>query len=378
MTVVFHHLCNIKGIRDVYLHKSRIVRKSIHYIPLVVFFILVTFQVHAQIGGNGTYKFLNYANSARVAGMGGNFLAIRDHDLSVAISNPSLISPEMHHQMALSYVNSPGGINYGFAAYSRTFNKTGSFAGSLQFINYGTFTGADATGQITGDFSAGEYALNLGWGRRLSKVFFIGANGKLVYSHLDSYHSFGLAVDVAGTYHTEDESFTASVIGRSIGSQFVPYVAGQYEALPFDLQIGLSQKLRHVPLRFSQLFNNLHRWNLSYDDPYDPSNQPDPISGEEKSTPTVERVADEIIRHVVLGAELTIARVLAVRIGYNYQRRQELKLYDKAGLAGFSFGAGLRIKMLNISYTRATLQAGSPNPNYITVGVNFNEFTKKQ
>jgi hypothetical protein len=333
--------------------------------------------VFAQTGGNGTYKFLNYSNSARLAGLGGNFAAIRDHDISLSLANPSLISPEMHHQMSLGYVSTPGGINSGYAAYSRTFTKAGSFVGSIQFINYGTFTGADAAGNKTGDFSAGEYAFNLGWGRKLSPLFYIGANGKLIYSQLETYNSFGIAVDVAGTYVSKDKAFTASLIGRNIGSQIVPYVAGHYEPIPFELQIGLSQKLKHVPLLFSQILTNLQRWNLSYDDPNDPANQPDPITGEVQSDSGVEKVADEIMRHIVLGAELSIAKVLAIRVGYNYQRRQEMKLYDKPGMAGFSIGAGLKIKMFSISYTRGTYQAGSPNPNYLTLGINLNEFSKK-
>ncbi|MEI6434690.1 MAG: type IX secretion system protein PorQ [Bacteroidota bacterium] len=354
-------------------------RRTIQTIPGAIILLLLTANVSiAQIGGYGTYKFLGYSNSARIAALGGNFLAVRDHDITLTQANPSLISEEMNNHLALSYVNSPGGINYGFVAYSRTFSKVGSFVGNFQFINYGKFTGADAAGNKTGDFSAGEYALNVGWGRKLSPVFFIGANGKMIYSQLESYHSFGIAVDVAGTYCSKDEAFTASIIGRNIGTQLSPYLPGQYEALPFELQIGLSEKFKHVPLRFSQLFTNLQRWNLTYTDPNNPSNQPDPITGETKAKSGVEKIADEMMRHIVLGAELTIAKVLALRIGYNYQRRQEMKLYDQAGMAGFSFGAGLRVKMFNISYTRATFQSGSPNPNYITVSINLNEFAKKQ
>jgi hypothetical protein len=331
----------------------------------------------AQIGGNGTYKFLGYTNSARIAGMGGNFLAINDNDITLTQANPSLITPEMSNNLALSYVNNPGGINYGFVAYSYNFSKVGSFVGSLQFISDGKFTGADPSGNLTGDFYASEYALNIGWGRKLSPLFSIGANGKLIYSQLETYKSFGIAVDVAGTYTSKDQSFTASLIGRNIGTQLVPYLPGQYQPLPFELQIGLSQKLKHIPLRFSQLLTNLQRWDLTYFDPSDPDNTADPITGEVQEKTGVAKFADGLMRHVVLGAELTIAKVLAIRIGYNYQRRQELKLTSKAGLTGFSMGAGLRVKMFNLSYTRASYTAGIAN-NYITVGVNLQEFVKKQ
>jgi hypothetical protein len=338
---------------------------------------LYPWHINAQIGGYGTYKFLGYTNSARIAGMGGSFLAINDNDITLTQANPSLITPGMSNNLALSYVNSPGGINYGFVMYSYTFSKVGSFVGSLQFLNYGKFTGADPSGNLTGDFSASEYALNIGWGRQLSPLFSIGANGKLIYSQLEIYRSFGIAVDVAGTYTSKDQSFTASLIGRNIGTQLVPYVAGQYLPLPFELQIGLSQKLKYIPLRFSQLFTNLQRWDLTYLDPSDPANIPDPITGEVKQKTGIGMVADGIMRHIVLGAELTIAKVFSIRIGYNYQRRQELKLSNKAGLTGFSIGAGLRVKMFNLSYTRASYTAGLPR-NYITVAVNLQEFVKKQ
>jgi hypothetical protein len=338
---------------------------------------LITVHASAQIGGYGTYKFLNYTNSARTAGLGGNFLAVNDNDITLTLANPSLITKEMNNNLAFSYVNNHGGVNYGYVAYSRTFTKAGSFVGSLQYINYGQFTGADASGNQTGDFYASEYALNIGWGRQLSPLFSIGANGKLIYSQLESYNSFGIAVDVAGTYTSKDQSFTASLIGRNIGTQLVPYLPGDYQPLPFTLQIGLSEKLAHIPLRFSQLFTNLQKWDVTYTDPNDPANTADPITGEVQEKSGAGEFADGLMRHVVLGAELTIAKVLAIRIGYNYQRRQELKLYDHPGLTGFSMGAGLRVKMFNLNYTRASFMAGIPM-NYLTLGVNLQEFVKKQ
>lgn len=338
---------------------------------------LAVFTAAGQIGGNGTYKFLGYTNSARIAGMGGNFLAVYDNDITLTQANPSLINPSMSNNLALSYVNNRGGINYGFVAYAHDFTGIGSFVASLQYINDGKFTGADPAGNLTGDFYAAEYALNIGWGRRLSPLFSIGANGKLIYSQLETYRSFGIAVDVAGTYISKDQSFTASLLGRNIGTQIIPYLPGQYEPLPFELQIGFSEKLAHIPLRFSQLLTNLQKWDLTYFDPNDPDNIPDPITGEVSEKSGAGKIADGVMRHIVLGAELTIAKILDIRIGYNYQRRQELKLSGKAGLSGFSVGAGLRVKMFSLGYTYASYMAGIPM-NYITVGANLKEFIKKQ
>ncbi|MEI6061475.1 MAG: hypothetical protein WCR72_12260, partial [Bacteroidota bacterium] len=48
--------------------------------------ISLVFNIHsfAQTGGTTVYKFLSLTNSSRVAALGGNFLAINDHDLSLA------------------------------------------------------------------------------------------------------------------------------------------------------------------------------------------------------------------------------------------------------------------------------------------------------
>jgi len=345
---------------------------------LVLLFILTSGSSFAQIGGRQTYEFLNLTNSARVAGLGGDFLAIKDHDITLTLANPSLISSEMHNNLSLSYVNYFTGPNYGYVMYSRTFNKAGSFVGSFQYINYGKFTAADETGLQTGEFSASEYALNIGWARSLGPLFSIGANGKLIYSSLESYHSFGIAVDVAGTYKSKNELFTASLVARNIGAQIVTYRPGNREPLPFKLQAGISQRLRHIPVRFSFLYDHIEKWDLSYDDPNDPDNQQDPITGETETKSGFSEFADNLIRHIVIGTEVTIAKVFDIRLGYNYGRRQELKLYNRAGLSGFTYGFGLRIKMFNFSYTRATYQAGSLNPNYVTLTVNLGGFTKKE
>jgi hypothetical protein len=352
-----------------------ILRSSAYIIAL---FFLTNLTVVAQIGGQQTYQFLNLTNSARIAGLGGDFLTIKDHDVTLTLTNPSLITAEMDNNLSLSYVNYFSGPNYGYVMYSKNFKKVGPFVATFQYLNYGTFTGADETGTKTGDFTASDYALNIGWARQLGPLFSIGANGKLIYSSLDTYNSFGIAVDVAGTYQSKSELFTASLIARNIGAQIVPYRDGHREPIPFVMEAGISQRLKYIPFRFSLLYNHIEKWDLSYYDPNDPSNQKDPITGETKTKSGISEFADNFMRHIVIGGELTIAKVLAVRIGYNYQRRQEMKLYNSAGLSGFSGGLGLRIKMFSISYTRANYQSGAMNPNYFTLTMNLDGFKKQE
>jgi long-subunit fatty acid transport protein len=346
-------------------------RLSIIILAILQFFSVLSAE--AQIGGTSTYRFLNLPNSPRVAALGSNSVAIADNDLSVGLNNPSLINAEMHNSVSLNFVDYFSDINYGFASYSRTYDNIGSFAASMQYINYGRFDYTDETGIIpedAGEFSAGEFALVLGWGRRLDSLFSIGANFKTIYSAFETYNSFGLGVDVSGTYHARS-GFTASLMARNIGRQLTTYTSGNTEAMPFEIQFGISKRLEHLPFRYSLLLTNLQKWDLTY---YDPSeDNVDPFTGEVQTKSKAGEFADKAMRHVVIGGEFLPTKNFSVRVGYNYQRRQEMKIESKGGAVGFSWGFGLRVSKFNFSYARSAYHL-SGSPNYLSIAFNLSDF----
>jgi hypothetical protein len=353
------------------------VKKESISLTLLILLALFAVQVSGQIGGNGVYKFLELPNSARIASMGGNFLAINDADITLTLANPSLINEKVNNQLGLSFVDYYTDINYGFSQYGRDFQKVGSFVGTMQFISYGEFDEADETGQRYGTFSAGEYALNIGWGRPLTPRWSIGANYKLVYSHFYDDNSFGMAVDVAGSYHSKDENFTASLMVKNIGFQVVPYNNRNSEPLPFEIQAGISHKFQHLPFRYSVLLVNLQKWDLSYDDPLDPAGGVDPITGEANEVNGLEEFADNMMRHIILGGELMIGKSFSLRAGYNYGRRQEMKVDEKTSTVGFSWGFGFRVSAFQFSYARSRYHlVGSPN--FITITADLGYFANKK
>jgi hypothetical protein len=339
--------------------------------------IMSSVQLSAQIGGKGTYQFLNLPNSARIAALGGNFLTINDNDIGLALANPSLINEKMNNQLGFSFVDYFTDVNYGFAQYSRTFNKAGSFVGTMQYIDYGKFQEADDAGVQYGSFHAGEYALNIGWGRKLTPLWAIGSNLKFIYSSLEAYNSFGMAVDVAGSYFSKDGMFDASLLFKNIGYQIVSYSTGNHEPLPFEIQAGLSKKFLHLPFRLIALFTHLEKWDVRYDNPVNPAGGVDPITGEPNKISSVDQFADNLMRHIIVGGEITIAKVLSLQGSYNYQRRKEMTIPSKLSTVGFSWGIGLHVKQFTFSYARSAYHlVGSPN--FITVMVDMDGFGKKQ
>ncbi len=242
--------------------------------------LLLSFSsVFGQIGGKYSYSFLQMPIAARTAALGGNMTSIADNDINLGFNNPSLINPSYDNSIALNYVNYFTGINYGGVSYANSFDKVGSFMATFQFMDYGTFDYADETGTLGGTFSAQDFAFVLGWGRQLDSLFSIGANAKLIYSYYESYNSFGIAVDVAGTYQSKT-GWTMSLVASNIGSQLTTYVSGERSPLPFDLQYVVSKRLKHVPFLFSVTYDHIEKWDLTYEDPQNPSGGTDPVTGE--------------------------------------------------------------------------------------------------
>ena len=328
-----------------------------------------------QAYGNQSFSFLEEPVTARLAALGSNVAAIDDNDINIAFVNPSLINSEINNDLSLAYVNYFAGFNYGLVQFSHTFNKAGSFLIGIQFMDYGKFDYADDAGNRGGTFGAADYALNIGWGRKLSSRFSIGATGKLIYSYYETYSSFGLAVDVAGTYKSAT-NWIFSLTGANIGLQLKPYVPGTKTApLPFDLSLALSKRLAHVPFRFIFVYDHIERWNVSYYDDANPPGGLDPLTGEPIALTGFSKISDQLMRHLIFGGEFLIGKHIILRGAYNYRRRQELGISQRTGMVGFSWGLGLKISHFSFNYSRSTYhRAGSPN--YITISTSLDDFRK--
>ena len=344
--------------------------------PLLLFFILIFVfsTVSAQIGGNYAYSFLEKPVSARVAALGTNFTSIDDSDINLGFVNPSLINNNMHNAMSLAYVNFFSDINYGFAQYGRSIENVGNFVGTLQYYNYGTFDYADEGGTQSGTFGAQDFAFNLGWGRQLDSNFSIGATAKLIYSYYESYNSFGIAVDVAGSYKS-NSGWMMSLIARNAGMQLSTYVSGERDPLPFNMQFAIAKRLEHVPFMFMVVYDHIEKWDLTYEDPDNPSGAVYPITDQVTAQSIVTKGEDQLLRHFIVGGEIYIGKNLVLRGSYNYRRRAELKVEDKLGMVGFSWGIGVRISKFKINYSRSTYHlVGSPN--YLSLTFDLDSFKK--
>lgn len=337
-----------------------------------LFLMSVASGVDAQLGGQSIFNGLNLYGSARVAAMGGNYLAMKDGDINLIAVNPSLMDSTVDGKVSMSYVDYFAGSNFGYASYAKSLrNKAWTLGGTMQFLSHGRMDETDGLGNVLGEFSAAEYVLTAGIAHQFDSLWSLGANLKTVYANFANYYSLGAAADFSATFHQPRRKFTASMVWRNVGYQFITFSESQRERFAGELQIGMTKQLKHAPFRFSLVAENLQQWDLRFENPNAPV-VTDPVTGEVIKGNTWE-FGDNLMRHMVVGTEILLGPNFNVRLGYNYRRRQELKLADRPATAGLSYGFGLRIKRFSIDYGRAIYHAAGP-ANHFTVSTNLHNW----
>lgn len=333
--------------------------------------------LYAQLGGYSVYKFLWNPPSARISALGGNIIATRDDDPTVALQNPAALNSLSHNRISFNYRFSYADVNDGYLSYAFNYKPWGmNFHAGAQFATYGDFKAADAYGNITGSFKASDNAFIIGASRDIYERLTVGANLKFVSSTLENYGSSGLVADFGASYHVDDKNFVISLVCRNAGSQLTAYNDIK-EPVPFEMQLGVSKRLAHLPFRFSVIFTNLQKWNILYDDP----NLVDDGSLFGGEAPTERSKSsiyfDNLFRHFIFNGEFYIGKKenLRLRIGYNHMLRKELSVKTFRSLAGFSGGFGIKISKFRIDYGRSIYHLVG-GINHLSISTDIDDFRK--
>jgi len=319
--------------------------------------ILLSATGFSQIGGKYVYQFLNLAQSPRQAALGGKTVTVVDYDVNQAFYNPATINAEMHNRLSTNYGNYFGEVSYGTAAYAYTYDRhLQTFHAGISYINYGTFEGRDELGNLTSDFTGSEAALSVGYAYNLPWTdVYVGANAKLISSTLESYNSWGAAIDLGFLYIDEPNDINYGFTVRNLGFQIRPYEDTR-EKLPLSIDAGISQLMENVPLRWHLTFENLQQWNIAFSNPNRAEGNLDGTSQEEKVS-----FFNNALRHLILGAELFPQKGFNIRLGYNFRRSEELRIIEQRSFSGISVGFGIKFGKVKFdySYSRYTAAANT-------------------
>lgn len=280
-------------------------------------FVITAIFIFSNINAQDVYRFLLLDPSPRAASLAGSYAAINDEP-NVLFYNPAGIYSNISGQISFSYLSHIADINSASAVYVKDFENIGSFGFGLQYVGYGDFKKADQFGNVTGSFSATDFAFTLAYSNQLDENFNYGISTKFIYSGIADVSSTAFAFDLGLQYLWKEQNWKFGFSALNLGSQISTYYDIK-ENLPLDIKFGISKKLLHMPFEF---FLALNRLNDS----------------------------KERFKNISGGGEFRLSEVIKLRIGYDAQRRKELKLGTTAGLAGFNFGLGIKIKDYNFDY----------------------------
>lgn len=280
------------------------------------------------------YSFLRLPVSAHVAALGGNNITISDDDPTVIFHNPSLISNVTDKSINLNFMTYMEGAKTASASFVKAYKERATWGVSAQYMDYGSMKETTVENIQTGTFSARDIALAGTFAYLLSDKFSGGITARFISSHIASFSSAAVAVDLGINYYDDVHQWSLSAVAKNLGGQVSAY-DDDFERIPLDLQLGVTKRLVGSPLRLSATLSRLNNWDQGF------------------------------IKHLAVGADLLLGDNIYVAAGYNFRRSSEMKVSDGEGEsnhgAGFSIGAGLQLERfkLQAAYAKYHVSASS-------------------
>lgn len=205
------------------------------------------------------YNFLRLPVSAHVSALGGDNITITDDDPTLIFHNPALISSVSDRSLNLNYMTYMEGTQTASASFVKAWKARGTWGVAAQYMDYGKMREVNADNVETGTFSARDIMLSGSFAYLLSEKIAGGVTAKLISSTIAGYSSIAAGVDLGLNYYDEEQGLSVSAVVRNLGGQ-VKAFEDDFEAIPLDVQIGVSKKLGLAAIRLSATMIKLNDW----------------------------------------------------------------------------------------------------------------------
>lgn len=321
---------------------------------LVYVLCLASAAAYAQTSGSSSFTFIDTPASARLAALGGVNTSLADRDVTFFFSNPALTGDSLAGWGSVGHRFFIAGIGQSTVAYSARLNRIGTLQFGIQHMDYGTIDGYDPSGMELGEFAARETALLVSKSHTIRHYRF-GVTMKGVFSSLAGFRSSALLFDIGGVFIHPEKDLSVGLVIRNAGFVLSEYSESGRTSLPFDVQLGVTFKPEHMPVRFSFTVHDLADADDGYYDPL-----ADDVSG-----------LNKVLRHLNLGAEVLLHRNVSLLAGYNFRLHRELRMEEYGGGAGVTLGFSARVRSFEFTLARCGYIAGVASYN-LTLAADIN------
>ena len=299
---------------------------------LLLCLALCAVMARAQNESRTEYNFLRIPVSAHSAALGGDNITLYDDDATMMFANPALLTNVSDKTIGLNYMNYIQGANTLSASYNFTPFEHAAAAFSGQYMDYGRMKETNGEGIVTGDFRAKDISLAGYLAYMLSDRISAGVTAKVITSYIGNYNSLAVGVDLGLNWLNANGNFSVSIVAKNLGGQLKAY-DDDYEAMPFDLQVGVSKRFTNTPLRLHATLVDINHTGYKLKD------------------------------HLAIGADLLLSDNIWAGCGYNFRRAGEMTIGtgddESAHGAGFSLGAGLNLERFGVNLSWGKYHVGN-------------------
>ncbi|MBU3698481.1 MAG: type IX secretion system protein PorQ [Candidatus Kapabacteria bacterium] len=276
------------------------------------------------------FNFLRSTISARMAGLGGATVAVAQDPANMVI-NPAVLTTVDSSVVTATFIKHVLDINAGYATYNRNVEGLGNMGFTVGYLNYGSFSRTSVTGDRTGSFGANDIAVSASLANELDSTLSYGVTAKILHSTIPDMSSTALAVDAGLLYQIPAKRVNIGLSILNIGTQLSTY-DGVRDRLPLDMRLGVSHRLRGLPLLVNFSLNHL--------------------------TDETDDILDRLSNFSV-GGELYLGKVLQARLSYDNRLRNTSSVNIASQLSGLSAGVGLRLPSFSFDYAYSALGAAA-------------------
>ena len=290
--------------------------------------------------------------SARFAGSAESMGAPLNATLGDALGQASLLDSTHAGQVHFAYVDYFAGTAMASALYVRKpeAHKWVWHTG-LRNLGYGSFTGRDPVGVETGSFTAADVAWVSGISIPLDSNLTVAVTAWVGQSSLAERRSVFGQMECSANYFRRDRQLRMAAHWRPWGGMHTLNAAGTNGRFDPDLRLSATKGFDNAPFILYATYDEMQEWDLApagyYDDTIDP------LTGDTIANGTW-AFGDRLLRHLALGAGLNLGENLGFRFGYHHRRRQELRLTNAPGTAGFAWGIDFKVRRFQLAFARNT------------------------
>jgi hypothetical protein len=309
--------------------------------------------------GTAAATFLEIGVGARATALGGAFTAIAD-DPTTIFWNPAGVARLGGIGFTFNYADWIAGLDFSYVCAVASIGGLGGVGASVTYLNYGdqpvrTIFMPEGTGELYG---ANDFSMKLVVALNLTDRFSIGIGGKYIRQKIWNEQADGFALDLGILYTTPLKGLFLGGSISNFGTDM--QLDGRDLLKPIDIDPinynndRINTKLKTDAFSLPLLF----RFGISY-------------RLLDNSTQNIILAADLLhssnaSETINLGAEYTIMRTFALRIGYD-------SMFQEETIKGLTLGGGVRVRqlrsfILTVDYVYKSFELFK-NTNMISVGI---------